>query len=138
MFGYRCGTQKTLPTLPHATEPPFRFIPSSAPALASLPQDEALHKMNPEKLRKLQPFFRAQGGSVTAGNSSPITDGAAAVVLASEEAVQRYGLKVRQACDLWYFWHWAGHGGLAPESNAGVRAVRRTLGRLCALSGKPK
>ncbi len=53
--------------------------------------------MNPDKLRKLQPFFRAQGGTVTAGNSSPLTDGAAAVVLASGEAVRRHGLQVGRA-----------------------------------------
>jgi 3-oxoadipyl-CoA thiolase len=44
-----------------------------------------------EKLAKLQPVFR-KGGSVTAGNSSPINDGASAVLLASEDAVKRSGL----------------------------------------------
>ncbi len=44
-----------------------------------------------EKLAKLAPAFR-QGGSVTAGNSSPINDGAAAVLLASEDAVKRANL----------------------------------------------
>jgi acetyl-CoA acyltransferase len=44
-----------------------------------------------EKLAKLQPVFR-KGGSVTAGNSSPINDGAAAVLLASEAAVKRAGV----------------------------------------------
>ena len=41
----------------------------------------------------LRPFFKRDGGSVTAGNSSGINDGAAAVVLASEAAVLRLGLK---------------------------------------------
>jgi len=45
-----------------------------------------------EKLAKLQPVFR-KGGSVTAGNSSPINDGASAVLLASEEAVKQSGLQ---------------------------------------------
>jgi 3-oxoadipyl-CoA thiolase len=45
-----------------------------------------------EKLAKLPAVFR-KGGSVTAGNSSPINDGAAAVLLASEEAVARAGLR---------------------------------------------
>jgi acetyl-CoA C-acetyltransferase len=40
----------------------------------------------------LRPLFRA-GGSVTAGNSSGINDGAAALVLATGEAVMRHGLK---------------------------------------------
>lgn len=58
-------------------------------------EDEAIAKMNPEKLKKLVPFFRNDGnGTVTAGNASPITDGAAAVVLASQEAVTRYNLPV--------------------------------------------
>jgi acetyl-CoA C-acetyltransferase len=45
----------------------------------------------PEQLAKLKPAF-AKDGSVTAGNSSGINDGAAAVVLASEAAVKRLGL----------------------------------------------
>ncbi len=44
-----------------------------------------------EKLAKLPPVFR-KGGTVTAGNSSPINDGAAAVLLASEDAVKRAGV----------------------------------------------
>ncbi|MBL6975205.1 MAG: thiolase family protein [Deltaproteobacteria bacterium] len=42
-----------------------------------------------EGLAKLKPVFK-MGGSVTAGNSSPINDGAAAVVVMSEEAVKKY------------------------------------------------
>ena len=45
-----------------------------------------------EGLSKLKPAFKA-GGSVTAGNSSQTTDGAAATVLASEDAVKKYNLK---------------------------------------------
>lgn len=45
-----------------------------------------------EKLAELKPAFKKEG-SVTAGNSSGINDGAAALLLASEEAVQKYGLK---------------------------------------------
>lgn len=45
-----------------------------------------------EKLAKLKPAFR-EGGSVTAGNSSGINDGAAALLVASDEAVQKYNLK---------------------------------------------
>lgn len=46
-----------------------------------------------EKLSKLKPFFDKQFGKVTAGNSSQVTDGAAMLILASEEAVQKYKLK---------------------------------------------
>ena len=45
-----------------------------------------------ENLAKLKPFFDRKYGNVTAGNSSQITDGAAWVLLASEEAVKRHGL----------------------------------------------
>ena len=44
-------------------------------------------------LAKLKPFFDKKYGRVTPGNSSQITDGAAWLVLASEEAVERHGLK---------------------------------------------
>jgi len=43
-------------------------------------------------LAKLKPFFDRKYGNVTPGNSSQITDGAAWLILASEEAVQRHGL----------------------------------------------
>jgi len=45
-----------------------------------------------ESLAKLKPVFSAQG-SVTAGNSSQMSDGAAAVLLMSEEAVKRYNVQ---------------------------------------------
>jgi acetyl-CoA acyltransferase len=45
-----------------------------------------------EGLAKLHPVF-ALNGSVTAGNSSQTTDGAAAAIIASEEAVKKFGLK---------------------------------------------
>jgi acetyl-CoA acyltransferase len=44
-----------------------------------------------EALAKLKPVFR-MGGSVTAGNSSQMSDGAGAVLLASEQAIKDYGL----------------------------------------------
>lgn len=45
-----------------------------------------------EILAKLRPAFKSDG-SVTAGNSSGLNDGAAATIVASEEAVKQYGLK---------------------------------------------
>jgi len=47
-----------------------------------------------EKLARLKTVFR-DGGIVTAGSSSPLSDGAAAIVVASSEAVERYGLTPR-------------------------------------------
>lgn len=46
------------------------------------------------QLAKLKPVFDRKYGSVTAGNSSQVTDGAAMLMLASEEAVRRHGLPV--------------------------------------------
>ncbi len=45
-----------------------------------------------EALARLKPAFQADGGTVTAGNAPGITDGAAALVLASSEAVERDSL----------------------------------------------
>lgn len=47
-----------------------------------------------EKLAKLKPFFDKKYGMVTPGNSSQITDGACLLLLASADAVKKYGLKV--------------------------------------------
>ena len=55
-------------------------------------KDEHPRRSSMEKLSMLKPAF-AKDGSVTAGNSSGINDGAAAMLLASEEAVKKYGLK---------------------------------------------
>ena len=51
------------------------------------------HDATAEDFKSLRPVFKRDGGSVTAGNASGINDGAAAVVLASEAAVSRLGLK---------------------------------------------
>ena len=46
-----------------------------------------------EILGKLSPAFRKEGGSVTAGNASGLNDGAAAMLIASEEAAKQYNLQ---------------------------------------------
>jgi 3-oxoadipyl-CoA thiolase len=46
-----------------------------------------------ESLAKLKPAFRKEGGTVTAGNSSGLNDGAAALLVMSEEKAQALGLK---------------------------------------------
>jgi acetyl-CoA C-acetyltransferase len=48
-----------------------------------------------EKLAKLKPAFDPRNGSLTAGNSTALTDGAAAVFLTSESYAQRHGLVVQ-------------------------------------------
>jgi acetyl-CoA C-acetyltransferase len=45
-----------------------------------------------EGLAKLRPAFKKEGGSVTAGNASGINDGASAIIVASQAAVEKYGL----------------------------------------------
>jgi len=53
-------------------------------------RDEHPRETSLEALAKLRPLF--PGGSVTAGNSSGVNDGAAAMLVASERAVEQYGL----------------------------------------------
>ena len=48
-----------------------------------------------ETLAKLKPAFKAEGGKITAGNSSQITDGASAVLIMSEEKASALGLRPR-------------------------------------------
>lgn len=55
-------------------------------------KDEPPRQTSMEKLAALRPAF-IKDGTVTAGNAAGINDGAAAMLLASEEAVRRYGLK---------------------------------------------
>ncbi|WP_432851140.1 thiolase family protein [Amycolatopsis sp. CA-161197] len=70
-----------------------------------------------EKLAKLKPAFKRDGGTVTAGNSSPINDGASAVLLGDEAAGKRLG-KVPLA-------RIAGRGAAGVEPNIfGVGPVR--------------
>ncbi|MBT2737278.1 acetyl-CoA C-acetyltransferase [Bacillus sp. ISL-7] len=55
-------------------------------------EDENIKNTNLEKLLTLKPAFK-ENGTVTAGNASSFNDGAAAVIVASEQAVREYGLK---------------------------------------------
>jgi acetyl-CoA acetyltransferase family protein len=57
-----------------------------------LTKDEPPRETSMEKLAALRPAF-IKDGSVTAGNSSGINDGAAAMLLASEEAVKKFNLQ---------------------------------------------
>ncbi|MEV6101246.1 thiolase family protein [Nocardia sp. NPDC051981] len=77
-----------------------------------------------EKLVGLRPVFRP-GGIVTAGSSSPLSDGAAALVVASAEAVRRHGLRVRARIVA------AANAGVPPNvmGLGPVPATRKVLGR---------
>ena len=57
-----------------------------------LKDDGPRHDSTIENLNRLRPIFDRQRGSVTAGNSSQITDGAVALLVASEGACNRYGI----------------------------------------------
>jgi acetyl-CoA acyltransferase len=78
-----------------------------------------------EVLSKLKPAFAAEG-TVTAGNSSQMSDGAAAMIVASEEAVKNHGLNV-VAKFLGY-----DVAGVPPEimGIGPVEAIPKVLGRL--------
>ena len=59
-------------------------------------RDEGPLKFNQEKLQRLRPAFSSgkAPGTVTPGNASPVTDGAAALVLASPANAHQRGLTV--------------------------------------------
>ncbi len=84
-------------------------------------EDEGVrHDASAEGMAKLKPVFKPDGGTVTAGNASQISDGAAAVVVASEEAVKQHGLKPLARITGY------SSGGMAPEwvMMAPVEAVK--------------
>lgn len=63
---------------------------------ASLRADETIRRdTNLEKLGTLKTSFRPEGGRITAGNSSQISDGAAALLLMSADKAKQLGLKAR-------------------------------------------
>jgi len=71
------------------------IVPVSVPRRKADPvvvdTDEHPRETSLEALAGLRPLF--EGGSVTAGNASGVNDGAAAMLVASEEAVERHGLR---------------------------------------------
>jgi acetyl-CoA C-acetyltransferase/acetyl-CoA acyltransferase len=74
-----------------------------------------------EGLAKMKPYFDKKSGTVTVGNSCPITDGGSALLFASEDAVKKYNLDpIAKLTD--YHFH-----GLEPE--------RMGMGPLLAMDG---
>jgi len=88
-------------------------------------EDEQPAKARPEKIPHLKPAFR-KDGTVTPANSSSISDGAAALVLASEEAARDRGLNIRARI--------VGHASHAQEpglfTTAPVPAAQKLLKRV--------
>jgi acetyl-CoA C-acetyltransferase len=72
-----------------------------------------------EALSKLPPVFDPQGGTVHAGNSSGVTDGAAALVLASEDEVKKSGVEPLARVAAW--------------ASAGVDPARMGIGPVPAI-----
>jgi len=70
------------------------FIPQRKGDPIMVDRDEHPRKTSVEALAKLRPIVR-KDGTVTAGNASGVNDGAAAMVVASEEAARRNGLTPR-------------------------------------------
>ena len=68
-------------------------------------RDEHPRHTSMEKLAQLAPLVHADG-TVTAGNSSGINDGACALLLASANAVERFGLVPRAGCLAWQQRDW--------------------------------
>ncbi len=56
-------------------------------------EDEEYKKVNFEKFTKLATVFQKEGGTITAGNASALSDGASAVVLMTAETAIRMGCK---------------------------------------------
>jgi len=90
-------------------------------------QDEEPQRVDFDKLPNLRPVFD-EGGTITAANASTINDGAAAVVVCSEETAHARGLPVLAVID--------GYAGFATEPEwftvAPVGAMRQLFGKLGA------
>ncbi|MCW1931318.1 thiolase family protein [Pararhodobacter zhoushanensis] len=91
----------------------------------TITQDEQPGKAQPAKIPTLKPAFR-KDGTVTAANSSSISDGAAALVLASRDAAETHGAPIRAIL--------RGHASHAQApawfSTAPVPAARKLLDQL--------
>jgi acetyl-CoA C-acetyltransferase len=87
--------------------------------------DEQPAKARPDKIPQLKPAFR-EGGTVTAANSSSISDGAAALVLAAQDVAQAKGMTIRA--------HIKGHASHAQApglfTTAPVPAVQKLLEKI--------
>jgi acetyl-CoA C-acetyltransferase len=104
-FGITRGEQDAFSVRSHqkvaSAQDEGRLAPGGGEVEALYDRDGAVYALDDgvrrdaslESLGKLKPFFDRKYGSVTPGNSSQITDGAAWMLLASEAAVERHGLK---------------------------------------------
>jgi acetyl-CoA C-acetyltransferase len=96
----------------------------TGPKARTVSRDEGIRaETTPEALAKLRAAFKAEGGTVTAGNASQLSDGAAALVVASARAVERLGAKPRGRIVAY------STSGVAPKEifRAPVPAIRQVL-----------
>jgi acetyl-CoA C-acetyltransferase len=100
-------------------------IPQKKGAAIQVATDEEPGRGDPDKMRTLRPAFDPKNGTVTAGNASSINDGAAALVLASADAVKKHGLKPIARI--------VSYGGAAQEpewfTTAPIPAMQKALAR---------
>ncbi|NMC71324.1 MAG: thiolase family protein [Myxococcales bacterium] len=103
---------------------PFEIAQKKGPAV-QVATDEEPGRGNPDKMRTLKPAFDPKNGTITAGNASSINDGAAALVLASAEAIKKHGLKPIARI--------VSYGGAAQEpewfTTAPIPAMQKALAR---------
>ena len=87
-------------------------------------RDEHPRATSMEALAKLGTPFKKEGGTVTAGNASGVNDGAAALIIASEAAAKKYGLRpIARILG-------GAAGGVPPRIMGIVPASRRLMDRL--------
>ncbi len=87
--------------------------------------DEQPGNAKPEKIPTLKPAF-AKDGTVTAANSSSISDGAAAMIVTRESVAKEKGLKVEAK-----LLAWATHAGLPSKfTSAPVPAIRKVMEKM--------
>ncbi|MEM7424374.1 MAG: acetyl-CoA C-acyltransferase, partial [Pseudomonadota bacterium] len=93
--GFACRSQEKAATAQQngrlAKEITAVTIPQRKKDPVIVDRDEHPRQTSPEKLASLLAPFR-DGGSVTAGNASGVNDGACAMIIASDDAVSKYGL----------------------------------------------
>jgi acetyl-CoA acyltransferase len=107
----------------HTLRPFYRE--DGPPLLPTANRDECIRPdTNLESLSKLRPAFSAEG-TVTAGNSSPLSDGAAGLLLLSDEQAKNYGVRPMG------FLRAFATAGVAPETMGigPVPAIRKLLER---------
>ena len=94
----RARRRTSSPPPPTSTSPPPTRRASrttSSPPTSGLERDQNLRPdTTVEKLGKLKPVFGGPDGTMTAGNSTPLSDGASAVLLGTEEWAAEHGLPV--------------------------------------------